>query len=127
MPLTSFLKKPSPPQKKVQQLESPCESAHEKRNSPATKHCQTGVGQEWDQVRGDSIGEVEEEGGGAGEEESGSTRGPPGGWPPATLLTGIRLGMGPYRGVGAVSVGFLSRSKLEDDAAAAAAATAAAW
>ncbi len=50
-----------------------------------------------------------EEGVGAGDEESGNTR-------PAACC---RLGIGPYRGVGAVSSGFLSM--------AAAAAAAAAW
>ncbi len=65
------------------------------------------MGHEWDQVRGESMGE---EGVGAGEEESGNTR-------PAPAC--CRLGIGPYRGVGAVSNGFLSME--------AAAAAAAAW
>ncbi len=58
-------------------------------------------------MRGDSIGEE-----GAGDEESGRTR---------ACALAIRLGIGPYRGVGAVSIGFLSSMRLEEVAAAAAA------
>ena len=67
------------------------------------------MGQEWDQVRGESMGEE-----GAGDDESGSTR--------DACALDIRLGIGPYRGVGAVSIGFLSIIMP-----AAAAAAAAAW
>ena len=64
---------------------------NKKNHLPATKHCQTGVGQEWDQVRGESMGEEEE---GAGDEESGNTRDPVCCCCPPLLLA-IRLGMGP--------------------------------
>lgn len=58
--------------------------------TPATKHCQDGVGQEWDQVWGDRRGEE-----GAGDEDD---------TPESACDAAVRFGMIPYRGRGALSV-----------------------
>lgn len=59
-------------------------------STPATKHCQDGVGQEWDHVWGERRGEE-----GAGEEDD---------TPVSACDTDARLGIIPYLGRGAVSV-----------------------